>query len=206
METIRWIFFDIGSTLVDETDAYDHRAREMLLGTNISFEAFDAQRIAFAKQGLNGDSEAIKHFHLDKTPWPSHLEDLFSDAEAVLKTLFENGFHLGIIANQNPGTAGRLESWGLKHYFSVIAASAELGTAKPNPEIFLTAMDMAGCTPEEAVMVGDRLDNDILPAKKLGMKTVWMRTGLARYQKNTGADYVVDTLSELLDLFLHNSN
>lgn len=201
MENVKWIFFDVGSTLVDETSAYDHRAREMLRGTNISFEAFDAQRIAFAKQGLNGDSEAIKHFRLSKTPWPSELEVPFSDTEAVLKTLAERGFHLGIIANQNSGTAKRLENWGLKQYFSVIAASAELGTAKPEPEIFLRAMQMAGCSPEEAAMVGDRPDNDILPARKLGMKTVWIRTGLARYQENTGADYVIDTLCELLDLF-----
>lgn len=201
MENVKWIFFDVGSTLVDETSAYDHRAREMLRGTNISFEAFDAQRIAFAKQGLNGDSEAIKHFRLSKTPWPSELEVPFSDTEAVLKTLAERGFHLGIIANQNFGTAKRLENWGLKQYFSVIAASAELGTAKPEPEIFLRAMQMAGCSPEEAAMVGDRPDNDILPARKLGMKTVWIRTGLARYQENTGADYVIDTLCELLDLF-----
>lgn len=201
MENVKWIFFDVGSTLVDETSAYDHRAREMLRGTNISFEAFDAQRIAFAKQGLNGDSEAIKHFRLSKTPWPSELEVPFSDTEAVLKTLAERGFHLGIIANQNFGAAKRLENWGLKQYFSVIAASAELGTAKPEPEIFLRAMQMAGCRPEEAAMVGDRPDNDILPARKLGMKTVWIRTGLARYQENTGADYVIDTLCELLDLF-----
>ena len=36
---------------------------------------------------------------------------------------------------------------------------------------------MAGCQAENAVMIGDRLDNDIAPAKKLGMKTVWIRQG-----------------------------
>ena len=39
-----------------------------------------------------------------------------------------------------------------------------------------------GCKPEESMMVGDRLDNDIHPAKAMGMKTVWIRHGLAQHQ------------------------
>ena len=54
-------------------------------------------------------------------------------------------------------------------------------------------------------MVGDRLDNDIRPAKKLGMKTVWIRQGFAIYQNPQRAeeqpDYIVDNLSELEKLF-----
>ena len=60
--TFKWVFFDVGSTLVDETEAYDHRVREMIAGTNISFEEFDDTRIALARQGLDGNSAAIKHF------------------------------------------------------------------------------------------------------------------------------------------------
>ena len=57
----------------------------------------------------------------------------------------------------------------------------------------------------KAVMVGDRLDNDIRPAKNLGMKTVWIRKGLSMYQnKDLGknvADWIIDNLSDLLDIF-----
>ena len=38
---IKRIFFDVGSTLVDETEAYDRRVREMIAGTNITFKEFD---------------------------------------------------------------------------------------------------------------------------------------------------------------------
>ncbi len=58
----QWIFFDVGSTLVDEAAAYDHRVRDMISGTSITFQEFDNARIAFAKQGLDGNSAAIKHF------------------------------------------------------------------------------------------------------------------------------------------------
>jgi putative hydrolase of the HAD superfamily len=57
---IKWIFFDVGSTLVDETDAYGHRVRDMIAGTGITFEEFDNMRIVLAQQGLDGNSAAIK--------------------------------------------------------------------------------------------------------------------------------------------------
>ena len=53
---------------MDETAAYDRRAREMIAETDVSFQAFDEVRIAFAKQGLDGNSAAISHLGLTKTP------------------------------------------------------------------------------------------------------------------------------------------
>ncbi len=202
---IKWIFFDVGSTLVDETDAYDHRVRDMIAGSGIAFEDFEDMRIVLARQGLDGNSAAIKYFGLEKTPWHSEDEIPFSDARSTLETLCCKGYKLGIIANQNPGLEKRLENWGLRQYFEVIAASAEIGYAKPDKEIFESAFKLAGCTSQESVMVGDRLDNDIIPAKSVGMKTVWVKNGLAKYQNaNLGkgvADYQISSLSELLLIF-----
>lgn len=198
---MKWIFFDVGSTLVDETEAYDHRAREMLAGSNITFEEFDAKRIELAKQGLDGNSAAIKHFGLKKTRWHSEDEVPFPDTADTLRYLKECGYQLGIIANQSLGTGERLEAWGLGQYFGVVAASAEIGVAKPDPAIFEKALEMAGCRAEEAVMVGDRLDNDILPAKAVGMKTIWIRKGLSVYQTSNAADYTIDDLCDLKNYF-----
>ena len=199
---VKWIFFDVGSTLVDETEAYDHRAREMIAGTNIIFREFDDVRISLARQGLDGNSAAIKHFGLTKTPWHSEDEVPYSDAHSTLAALVDKGYKLGIIANQKLGTEERLESWGLRQYFEVIAASAEIRYAKPDKEIFEKALELAKCTAAESVMVGDRLDNDIIPAKAIGMKTVWVKNGLAQYQDaelgEGVADYQIGSLSELL--------
>ncbi|MBE6627249.1 MAG: HAD family hydrolase [Ruminococcaceae bacterium] len=201
---IKWIFFDIGSTLVDETEAYDRRVREMIAGTNITIEEFDNVRISLARQGLDGNSSAIKHFGLTKTPWHSEDEVPYSDAHSTLAALIDKGYKLGIIANQNFGVAERLESWGLRQYFDVIASSAEVGYSKPDKEIFEKAFEIAGCYAEESVMVGDRLDNDIIPAKALCMKTVWIKNGLAKYQSSELgegiADSQIDSLSELLSI------
>ena len=56
---IKWIFFDIGSTLVDEEEAYRHRIRDMIRGTSVTFEQFWEKRIEYAKAGYNGDQKAI---------------------------------------------------------------------------------------------------------------------------------------------------
>ena len=202
MERVRWVFFDIGSTLVDETAAYDHRIREMIVGTDVTFETFDSTRITFARQGLDGNAAAIRYFGLRKTPWHSEDEEPFNDAEETLARLRRKGYRLGIIANQPPGAAGRLATWGLLSFFDVIVSSAEAGIAKPDSAIFEKALELAACAAEESVMVGDRLDNDMAPAKAIGMKTIWLKQGLAAYQHaelGRGiADYQIGTLSELL--------
>ena len=92
---VKWIFFDVGSTLVDETEAYDHRVREMIAGTNISFEEFDDARIVLAQQGLDGNSAAIKHFGLTKTPWHSDDEVPYPDTHSTLAVLRQKGYKLG---------------------------------------------------------------------------------------------------------------
>ena len=200
-----WLFFDIGSTLVDETEAYNHRIREMIQNTAVSFEEFDRMRIHFAKQGLNGDLEAIKHIGLTKTPWHSEDEIPYSDAAATLKELKRRRYHIGIIANQSPGAANRLKNWGLSEHIDVVAASAELGASKPDKAIFEQALNMAGCSPSEAAMIGDRLDNDIIPATELGMVTVWIPNGLSIYHEPSEfrckPDFIVNNLSGLLRIF-----
>ena len=204
MNAIRWVFFDIGSTMVDEEEAYKHRIRDMIQETSVTFGQFWDKRIQFAKEGYNGDQKAIEYFGLVKTPWHSEDEVLFDDCAETLRTLCDRGYQLGIIANQKPGAKARLDAWGLGRYFPVIASSAEMGISKPKKEIFTRALTMAECRPENAIMVGDRLDNDIRPAKELGMKTIRIRKGIAVYANPSCEaevpDYTVDSLSEILSI------
>ena len=202
---IKWLFFDIGSTLVDETEAYNHRIREMIQGTDIAFDAFNRMRIHFAKQGLNGDTEAIRYFGLTKTPWHSEDEVPYGDAIPTLKELKQRGYHIGIIANQVAGSADRLAAWGLLEYIDIIATSAELGISKPDKAIFERALEMANCAPFEAAMVGDRLDNDIIPAAELGLITVWIPKGLSIYHDPSGFQrkphFIIGSLFEMMNIF-----
>ena len=201
---IKWIFFDIGSTLVDETKAYDHRAKEMLQNTNITFDEFDNKRIEFAKLGYDGNSQAIKYFQLEKTPWPSSMEVPFADAANTLETLKKRGYNLGTIANQELGTKERLQQQGILQYIDLVIASAEEGIAKPDEKIFKIALQRAACKSDNAIMIGDRIDNDIIPAKKLGFHTIWIKQGFGQYwnitTENETPDYTVQNLTELCDI------
>ncbi len=202
MNRIKWIFFDVGSTLIDETECYNHRIRDAIAGTDITFEEFNEKRIFFAKQNLKGDIEALKFFELTKTPWHFEDEKPYEEAEAVLNALCERGYNIGVIANQALGTEKRLENWGLMKYIYIVVASTEEDVAKPDSEIFLRALKRAECLPENAVMIGDRIDNDIEPANKLGMKTIWVRQGFGIYQQPANnfqiADYTVENLRDIL--------
>lgn len=99
-----------------------------------------------------------------------------------------------------------MEAYGLSQYLSLIVASAEEGVEKPDLRIFERALERAGCPPEAAVMIGDRLDNDIAPAKRAGLRTIWIRQGFGGMavpstQEET-PDYCVNTLGELLELLV----
>ena len=205
MINIKWIFFDIGSTLIDESECYKLRYREAVAGTTISPDDFEKKVIEFSRQNLKGDYEAVKYYGIELPPWHKDAEKPYADTESVLKQLSVKGYRLGVIANQSPGTEDRLLNWGLLKYFDIVLASAEEGISKPDIAIFHRALAAAKCLPDNAVMIGDRLDNDIAPAKKVGMKTVWIKQGLgglaSAVNKMEQADYVIENLSELLELF-----
>ena len=200
---IEWIFFDLGSTLIDETEVYAQRFRETVRGSDVSVSEFQKTAVRFWAQGLDGYPQAAAYYGLSKAPWRSAYEFLFDGCAAVLEALKARGYRLGVIANQVPGTEDRLKAWDILQFFDVVAASAELGTAKPDPAIFLWALHAANCKPENAVMIGDRIDNDILPAQALGMKTVRVLTGPAAVFRpaDDPSDAVVCFLSALPDLF-----
>jgi HAD superfamily hydrolase (TIGR01509 family) len=86
-------------------------------------------------------------------------------------------YRLGVIANQPKEVEPLLRDRGLRDLFEICAISEELQMDKPNPKIFQWAMEKSGVAPHQAMMIGDRIDNDIRPAKALGMKTLWLKLG-----------------------------
>ena len=204
LKDIRWLFFDIGSTLVDESKGYEHRISDAIAGSTVTYGQFYNAMIDFYRQNKKGDHETINLFHLKKTPWHSEDELPYPETTGCLKTLKEK-YKIGIIANQSFGTQQRLKDMGLADFIDLIVSSAEEGVSKPDLNIFLLALERAGCAAEQAVMIGDRLDNDIAPAKRLGMKTVWIRHGfgglaMPKSEEET-PDWIVRNLNELCGLF-----
>ena len=205
MNNIKWVFFDIGSTLVDESVAYRNRIVRTIANTDISYDEFYQRMVEISKRDQNAFNKAVKFYGLTKAPWNSNDEFAYPEAENCLSELGKH-YKIGIIANQESGSEQRLAKLGLLKYIDLVIASAEEGISKPDLRIFQIALDRANCKPEEAVMVGDRLDNDIIPANKIGMTTVWIKQGfggLSEPKKSIEQpDYTIINQNELLKLLV----
>lgn len=219
MHNVKWIFFDIGDTLVDESVPFGESIRQFVLASSSlgysfredqvrselfrSYRELHEQPMGEVMARLVRSQDDLKTIK-SHMKYPKEKEAPFQEAESVIRYL-SSGYQLGVIANQSIGTSARLEKYSLRPYFKVICASAETGFSKPDPRIFEQALQEAGCTADAAAMVGDRVDNDIIPAKRLGMKAVWIRQGFARQQpipaEPLAPDAVIDRLEELKRLF-----
>lgn len=167
----------MGSTFVDEEQCDNYRIMETLQQEKApSKDEFLPRMNFYAKQNKDAYKCTLKEFGLNKMQWHSEYEKLYKGTHEVLETLHRK-YKLGIIANQILGTEQRLTDFGIRHFFDVIAASTEENFTKPDPRLFRIALERANCSPANAYMVGDRLDNDIIPAMTLGMKTIWVKQG-----------------------------
>jgi HAD superfamily hydrolase (TIGR01549 family) len=103
---------------------------------------------------------------------------LFDDTLSTLAELKQRGYILGVVTNRHYGGLPfyeDLQTIGLLDYFEYehMAISADLGIRKPNPDIFMHALNKLDVRPEEAAMVGDSLKADILGARMLNMLAIW---------------------------------
>lgn len=83
-------------------------------------------------------------------------------------------YRLGVVSNFTGNLDPCLRELDLRRYFTVVADSAVVGTAKPDPRIFLGALTQFDARPERAWMVGDNFETDIRPAGALGLRTCWL--------------------------------
>ena len=204
LANIKWIFFDIGSTLVDESVAYQNRIERTIAGTNVTYDDFYNKMVEISKYNQSGYNKALEAYGLKTVPWNSDDEFVYPETENCLSELSKY-YRIGIIANQNLGSEERLEKLGLLKHIDLVIASAEEDVAKPDLRIFQIALARADCKPEEAIMVGDRIDNDIIPANKIGMTTVWIKQGFGSYAEpktvEEQPDYIVNSLAEITEVF-----
>jgi FMN phosphatase YigB (HAD superfamily) len=114
----------------------------------------------------------------DDVLWTYPPEALQPDVRRALP-LLASRYRLGVLANQRATIRQTMARDSIDGFFGVWAVSEELGAEKPDPAIFEYALSHAGAPPERCAMVGDRLDNDVEPARRLGMKGVWLLRGEA---------------------------
>ena len=200
---IKWLFFDVGSTIMNEQIAYEHTMRDIANVANISFEKVYEIAMAYYKLNKKGDLEVARELGVSLPKWYKEDEFLYDNAIQCFETLSKK-YKIGIIANQSLGTEERLAHQGILKFINLIVASAEEGVAKPDRRIFEIALERSNCKPVNAIMIGDRIDNDIIPAKRMGMNTIWIKQGFGQYwnikEEIEKADFVINNLTELCNL------
>lgn len=193
---IRWIFFDIGNVVMndDPVMAFLYAELHSALrerGIEVPFEQLlDERECAIRERGpghwyLLGERYlGTDGLHSLMHHCASRIRQDYMAFHNVLPGMAEalerlsRDHSLGILANQLRESVSALEECGLRRHFRVLAVSELLDLKKPDPAIFQWALENAGCAPEEAIMVGDRIDNDIVPARSLGLWTIWFHAPL----------------------------
>jgi FMN phosphatase YigB (HAD superfamily) len=94
----------------------------------------------------------------------------------VLRRLTQS-YKLGIAANSGETMIAQFEQAGIREFFTSCTTAGQIGLYKPNLRYFEHVLAELGVAEQEAVMVGDRVDCDVVPAKMLGMKAVRLRVG-----------------------------
>lgn len=186
MNVIRAVAFDIGETLIDETRIWTRWADRLgvprltlmgVLGGLVVLdrphrEVFDLLRPGIdleveLENWRDDDPEGLRE-NFDET-------DLYSDVRDCFKKLRESGMGVLIAGNQPIQAKKALETMELD--VDSILISAEVGVEKPAPEFFDEVRQAAGMRPQEILYVGDRIDNDVLPARAAGMRTALIKRG-----------------------------
>jgi FMN phosphatase YigB (HAD superfamily) len=203
------VVFDVGETLINEERHWGEWGDHLGLTQFAFFAAMGAviargehHRRVFelVSPGLDVEAEIGRR---RAGGWTYRFEpgDFYPDAIPCLRALRAAGYRIGVAGNQPEEAEAALEAAGVGADF--IASSAGWGVEKPSPAFFEKVVEAAGVPAAEIAYVGDRLDNDVLPALAAGMVAVFIRRGPwgvihAGYPDAARAHLRLERLDELL--------
>lgn len=175
MARIKAIIFDQGETLVNETRFWSSVAAYAgvpdftlfgVLGGLI--ERREGHKSLFNVMQIESVDPATIGYQIE-------VRDLYPDVIRTLTRLKHDGFILGVAGNQSSPVEGEMAALGLP--LTLNATSQGWGISKPDPLFFHRIASELELDPGEVLYVGDRLDNDILPAQSIGMHAAFIRRG-----------------------------
>ena len=184
------------------TDAYSTELLPLLVGQREDELDYAAEIAALLDAlGADGDAGAVTRFVVaENRLWrpTHHLEPAVLE---LVDTLRENGLKVGLISNAFDPPALMRELFaeiGLLERLDAVVLSAEVGKRKPHALMFESALAQTGVEPAEAVMVGDRLHEDVAGAQALGIKAVQARWFADDDSAVAVPDAVADTPADVL--------
>jgi len=220
--TVRGILFDVGGPIDTEVmyeRLIDAHIREALADEGIAvddtaYEAANAWAVgSFAPNAYaaiiwrlaDGDRMAAERAFARVTARGPERQtarggiELREGIAGLVERLHSVGLVLGLAANQPATAVADLDRIGIGKFFAHREVTGMHGLRKPDTRLFLRACDDLGFDPSECLMVGDRIDNDIAPARLLGMRTVLFRTGRHAAQQPRSWDELPDAEVDSVD-------
>ena len=120
------------------------------------------------------------------------------DANREILRALKRRFRIGVVSNFYGNLERILEEASMTKMIDSITDSSQAGVFKPQPGIFEAALRTLRVAPASAAMVGDSPDKDCLPARQLGLTTVWYCAGgLGDGRHCASADFTIASLGEL---------
>jgi len=126
---------------------------------------------------------------------------LYPHVNLTLMELLKRGLKLAVVSD-----APRFQAWmrlsqlQLQHLFDPVVAFEDTGEKKPSPKPFARALEMLQVEPQEAIMLGDWPERDVLGASNLGIRTAFARYGDTFGTVHSGADYDLKDIYELVGI------
>lgn len=185
----RALFLDALGTVVDLEAPWEHLGaaldmevddklvgavrKEMAFYKDHSHEGRDAESLA----ALRSRCADILSWELDREVTVETMMETirfraYSDAEPALAALRERGLRLVCVSNWDISLGEVLGRCGLDGFFDGVVTSAGTGIRKPDPRIFAAALELASCSADEAMHVGDTLEEDVAGAGAAGIRAL----------------------------------
>jgi putative hydrolase of the HAD superfamily len=185
----RAVFLDALGTVVDLEPPWEHLAAELELEVDDRLIGAVRKEMAYYKEhsheGRDDESLAalrarcadILSWELDReVPVQTMMDSIrffaYPDAAPALAALAARGMRLVCVSNWDISLPDVLSRCGLADAFDGVVTSAGSGARKPDPAIFAAALDLAGCSADEALHVGDTLEEDVAGSGAAGIRAL----------------------------------
>ena len=124
---------------------------------------------------------------------------VYPNVRKTLIHLIKHGIKIAIVSDAPSREAWmRIYYLNLHHVFDIVLTFDDTKAHKPSPKPFKLALKRLNINPDEAIMIGDWPERDMVGAKKVGIKSIFARYGDTSDIKNSGADWEVDNIYEVV--------
>ena len=132
---------------------------------------------------------------------------VYPNVNKTLIELIKMGIKLAVVSDAPSREAWmRLYYLNLHHVFEPVLTYDDTGVRKPSAKPFIMALDVLNVEPEEALMLGDWPERDVVGAKQIGMKTIFARYGDTFGTIDSGADWDVNDIYEVVGIIKEMNN